>query len=69
MPLTDAAIRNAKPAEKPLKLTDGAGLYLEVTPAGGKHWRYRFRLAGRVRIPIVRDRSVQFDVITSSDSY
>ena len=47
MPLTDAAIRNAKPAEKPLKLTDGAGLYLEVTPAGGKHWRYRFRLAGR----------------------
>ena len=47
MPLTDAAIRNAKPADKPLKLTDGAGLYLEVTPAGGKHWRYRFRLAGR----------------------
>ncbi|MDG3066791.1 tyrosine-type recombinase/integrase [Thauera mechernichensis] len=47
MPLTDASIRNAKPAEKPLKLTDGAGLYLEVTPAGGKHWRYRFRLAGK----------------------
>lgn len=47
MPLTDAAIRNAKPAEKPLKLTDGGGLYLEVTPAGGKHWRYRFRLAGK----------------------
>lgn len=47
MPLTDSAIRNAKPAEKPLKLTDGAGLYLEVTPAGGKHWRYRFRLAGK----------------------
>jgi len=47
MPLTDATIRNAKPADKPLKLTDGAGLYLEVTPAGGKHWRYRFRLAGR----------------------
>ena len=47
MPLTDAAIRNAKPADKPLKLTDGAGLYLEVTPAGGKHWRYRFRLAGK----------------------
>lgn len=61
MPLTDAAIRNAKPAEKPLKLTDGAGLYLEVTPAGGKHWRYRFRLAGRenlfaMRIPTHRDR-------------
>ena len=47
MPLTDAAIRNAKPSEKPLKLTDGGGLYLEVTPAGGKHWRYCFRLAGR----------------------
>jgi hypothetical protein len=28
MPLTDTAIRNAKPTEKPIKLTDGGGLYL-----------------------------------------
>ena len=45
--LTDTRIKNAKPGPKLIKLTDGAGLYLEVTPAGGKHWRYRFRLDGK----------------------
>jgi integrase len=45
--LTDIRIRNAKPGEKPIKLTDGLGLYLEVTPSGGKHWRYRYRLDGK----------------------
>jgi integrase len=46
-PLTDATIRNAKPAEKAYRLRDGHGLSLEVTPAGGKLWRYRFELHGR----------------------
>ena len=45
--LVDSLIKSTKPAAKPVKLTDGAGLYLEVTPSGGKHWRYRFRLAGK----------------------
>lgn len=45
--LTDTQIRNAKPEAKLYKLRDGAGLYLEVTPAGGKHWRYRFALQGK----------------------
>jgi hypothetical protein len=35
MPLTDAKIRNAKSGEKPIKLFDERGLYLEVSPAGG----------------------------------
>jgi len=34
-PLTQLQIRNAKPREKPYKLADGGGLYLEITPAGG----------------------------------
>lgn len=34
MPLTDTAIRNAKPKAKPYKLTDGEGLYLLVNPNG-----------------------------------
>lgn len=46
MPLTDAKIRNAKPADKPIKLADGAGLYLEVRKSGTKLWRYRYRIAG-----------------------
>lgn len=45
--LTDTQIRNAKPEAKLYKLRDGAGLYLEVTPAGGKYWRYRFELQGK----------------------
>ncbi|MFC4254415.1 integrase arm-type DNA-binding domain-containing protein [Altererythrobacter xixiisoli] len=46
MALTDVAIRNAKPAQKPYKLADSGGLYLYVTPAGGKFWRFKFRVAG-----------------------
>jgi len=47
MPLTDAAIRTAKPSEKSRKLFDGDGLYLEISPAGGKWWRLKYRWAGR----------------------
>lgn len=44
MPLTDVKIRQTKPGSASIKLTDGGGLYLEVTPGGSKLWRYRFRL-------------------------
>ncbi|HNM82768.1 MAG TPA: Arm DNA-binding domain-containing protein [Rhodocyclaceae bacterium] len=47
MPLTDTAIRTAKPAEKTQKLFDGGGLYLEVAPAGGKWWRLKYRFGGK----------------------
>ncbi|MEE5122136.1 integrase arm-type DNA-binding domain-containing protein [Pseudomonas alliivorans] len=47
MPLTDVKIRQAKPANKTQKLTDGAGLFLEISPGGSKLWRYRFRLGGK----------------------
>ncbi len=43
MPLTETAIRNAKPADKPFKLSDARGLFLLVAPAGGKWWRFRYR--------------------------
>ena len=41
--LTDTAIRAAKPGDATLKLLDDRGLYLYVTPAGGKWWRCRYR--------------------------
>lgn len=50
MPLTDKTIRNAKPGPKPAKLADERGLYLEVTPAGGKWWRFRYRFGGREKL-------------------
>jgi integrase len=43
MPLTDVAIRNAKPKEKPYKLADGGGLFLLISPSGGKWWRFKYR--------------------------
>ena len=47
MALTDAAVRKAKPGDKEYKLGDGGGLYLLVTPSGGKLWRLKFRVDGR----------------------
>lgn len=47
MPLTDRAIKNARPEDKPKRLYDERGLYLEVSPAGGKLWRLKYRWAGR----------------------
>lgn len=47
MPITDAAVRTAKPGEKPQKLTDGKGLYLYIAPTGGKLWRYDYAFNGK----------------------
>ena len=47
MPLTDTAIRNAKPADKSRKLADGGGLYIEIAPSGGKWWRFKYRIDGK----------------------
>ncbi len=47
MKLKDIALRNAKRAEKPYRLFDGDGLYLEVMPNGGKYWRLKYRYAGK----------------------
>ncbi|MBN8492755.1 MAG: integrase arm-type DNA-binding domain-containing protein [Burkholderiales bacterium] len=47
MPLSDTAIRKAKPADKIQRLFDGGGLYLEITPAGSKLWRQKYRIAGK----------------------
>lgn len=47
MPLTDTAIKNAKPSDKTARLFDGGGLYLELSPTGGKWWRFKYRFAGK----------------------
>ena len=43
MPLTDTTARNAKPKPKPYKVSDEKGLFLLVTPTGGKWWRLKYR--------------------------
>lgn len=48
--LTEVAVRNAKPKNKPYKLADGGGLFLWVQPSGGKWWRYKYRFAGKEKL-------------------
>ncbi|SDX15374.1 protein of unknown function [Lysobacter enzymogenes] len=50
MPLTDLAIRKAKPGPKPFKLFDSGGLYLPIKPAGFRYWRWKYRYAGQERL-------------------
>lgn len=47
MKLSDMQCRSAKPRDKPFKLSDGEGLYLEIMPGGSKHWRLKFRINGK----------------------
>lgn len=44
MALTDIAVKNCKPKVKAYKLSDGHGLYLQISPSGGKLWRYDFAI-------------------------
>jgi len=46
-PITDTKVRTIKPTEKPKKLFDGGGLFLLVTPTGGKLWNFKYRFAGK----------------------
>ncbi len=46
-PLNDMTIRKAAPREKPYRLSDGRGMYLEITPTGAKYWRLKYRFGGK----------------------
>jgi hypothetical protein len=47
IPLTDMKVQKAKLKDKPISLFDGGGLYLLVTPSGGKLWRFKYRFNNR----------------------
>ena len=48
--LTDRAVRNSKPQEKPYKLSDGGGLHVVFQPGGSKLWRLKYRFAGKEKL-------------------
>lgn len=50
MALSDTSIRNAKPAEKLYKLYDSGGLFIQITPQGGKWWRFKYRFNGKEKL-------------------
>ncbi len=47
MPLNDRVLRSFKPKERVYRHADGGGLYVEVTPAGGLWWRWKYRFGGK----------------------
>lgn len=47
MPLTDLEVRRAASREKTYRISDGRGMYLEITPGGGKYWRLKYRFNDR----------------------
>ena len=47
MPLNALTVQSAKPKDKSYKLSDGRGLYIEISPSGGKWWRYKYRFDGK----------------------
>ena len=48
--LTATQVKNAKGKDKPYKLTDGQGLYLQVTPSGSKLWRFKYFFGGKEKL-------------------
>lgn len=50
MALTLFAVQNAKPKEKPYKLSDGEGLHLLVQTNGSKLWRFRYQFGGKEKM-------------------
>lgn len=47
MKLSDSKVRNLKPKERQYKVYDSYGLFIIVSPKGGKWWRYRFKKDGK----------------------
>ena len=50
MALTDTKVKNAKPGPKTIRLFDEKGLYLEVSPSGGKWWRFKYQFDGKEKL-------------------
>ena len=48
--LTDTSVKQARPRGSPVKLADGNGLYLLLSPNGSKLWRWKYRLDGKEKL-------------------
>jgi hypothetical protein len=64
LPLTDLQVKTAKPKAKEYKLTDGGGLYLLITPSGGKLWRFNYRFDEKYKTLFLKS----YPEITLSDA-
>lgn len=66
--LSPTRINNTKPKAKPYKLSDGGGLYLQVSPAGLKTWRYQYRFGG-VRAEVTIGKYPEIGVADARDRH
>ncbi len=64
--LTDAQVRKIKPVEKKTKYSDEKGMYLEVTPSGGMHWRMKFQILGKEIFLVLTKGSNDFTRVVMS---
>lgn len=60
MKLTAWQVETAKPKDKPYKLSDGGGLYLEIATSGSRYWRLKYRYGGK-------EKRLAFDVYPERD--
>jgi integrase len=64
MPLTDTEVRKSKPSDKPYRLSDANSLFLWITPAGGKLWRWAYEFEGREKLMSLG----KYPIITLADA-
>jgi len=50
IPLSDIKVQKVKSKNKNVTLFDGGGLFLMVTPTGGKLWRFKYRYDGKQKL-------------------
>ena len=48
--LTDVAVKKAKPGARPVRMSDGGGMFLALQPTGGKWWRLKYRFEGKEKL-------------------
>jgi len=53
VPLTNTEVLKSKPGSSPIKMADGRGLYLLITPAGSKLWRWKYQFEGKEKLMAV----------------
>ncbi|USU10730.1 integrase arm-type DNA-binding domain-containing protein [Sphingomonadaceae bacterium OTU29THOMA1] len=51
--LTEKGVLGARPRDKAYKVPDSGGLYLHISPAGTKSWRYKFRAGGKEKLLVI----------------
>jgi hypothetical protein len=68
MPLTDTAVRQARPKEKVYKLRDERGLLLMVRPTGAKWWRLRYKIQGKENMLSLGVYPIHGELLTTRNS-